>query len=353
MTAAPHPPDQPTILVIDDEEAIRLALSRFLRTRGFDVELADSGAAALALLDRRRVALVLCDIRMPGVSGMDLLPQMLDVDSELAVLMLSAVNDAATAAEALSRGAYDYLVKPVDLTELQHALERALHRRTLRLEQRRVEGVIRDEVAARTRELEEERERLRSLTVRIAESLVNAMEAKSVFLRGHSQRVAELGASIATVLGLDEDTVEAVRLAGRLHDVGKIGVREAVLDKPGPLGEDEIAHVRQHVATGLEILGPLSHLGVVLDYVRDHHERWNGGGYPNGTAGEAISIGGRILAAADTYDAMTSERAYREPLSPAEALEQVRALAGTHLDPRVAEALRIVVLRRKSLVFIE
>jgi len=339
------------VLVVDDEDAIRAALARFLRSRGYDVHAADCGATALEQLAERRFVLMLCDVRMPGISGTELIPRALAIDPALAVVMLTAVNDAHTATEALSGGAMNYLMKPVELAELQQAVERALHRRALAIEQRRVEQMIREEVDLRTSELEREKQALRSLTVSIAETLINAMEAKDIYLRGHSQRVAELAASMAEQLGLDEDTVEHVRLAGRLQDVGKIGIRESVLNKPGKLTPEEFEHVKTHVRIGMEILAPLRHIDVVLQYVQDHHEHWNGGGYPRGLRGEEISIGGRILAAADAFDALTSKRAYRESMEPAEVVEYLRGLSGRLLDPQVYEVLSRVVLDRKSLVF--
>ncbi|MBX6332670.1 MAG: response regulator, partial [Gemmatimonadaceae bacterium] len=301
LTAEPRAPLTPVsdlskrLLLVDDEDAIRIALSRFLRARGYHVDAVESGAAALELLRREKFGLMLCDIRMPGMTGLDVLREAQTSDPELAIVMLTAVNDAPTATEALACGAYDYLVKPVELPDLHNAVERALHKRAQVLEQRRVEQLIRDEVAARTEQLEKEQEALRTLTVSVAEALINAMEAKSIYLRGHSQRVAELAVSIADHMGLDADTVEAIRMAGRLHDVGKIGIREEVLDKPGKLTPEEFAHVKTHVEIGMEILAPLQHLGPVLDYVHDHHEHYDGSGYPRGLAGEAISIGGRIL----------------------------------------------------------
>src|SRR5688500_8040541 len=210
------------MLVVDDEETIRLALGKFLKTRGYDVHTAESGPAALEHLERNRFVLMLCDVRMPGMSGVEVVPKALEIDPDLAIMMLTAVNDAPTATEALSRGAYDYLMKPIELLDLQQAVERALHKRDLAIEQRKVERLIREEVALRTAELEREKGMLRGLTVNIVETLINAMEAKDIYLRGHSQRVAALGASIADQLGLDPDTVENVRLAGRIHDVGKI-----------------------------------------------------------------------------------------------------------------------------------
>ena len=185
-----------------------------------------------------------------------------------------------------------------------------------------------------------------------AETLINAMEAKNAYLRGHSQRVADLSASIAEALGLPAEVVEQVRLAGRLHDIGKIGIREAVLDKPGSLDPEEYAHVKDHVRMGLEILAPMRDLGPVLCFIRDHHERLDGLGYPRGTSGESISLGGRIIATADTFDALTSRRAYRDSRSEQETLAYMAGLVGTALFPDVFAALRHVVEQRQSLVFL-
>ena len=341
------------ILVVDDEETIRLALSKFLRTRGFEVQTADCGTAALEALGRQRFALMLCDVRMPGMSGVEVVPRAAAIDPELGIMMLTAVNDAPTATEALSQGAMDYLMKPIELEDLRQAIERALHKRDLLIEQRRVEKMIREEVATRTAELEREKLALRELTVDIAETLINAMEAKDVYLRGHSARVADLAASIAEEMQLGDDVVEHVRLAGRLHDVGKIGIREAVLNKPSSLTPEEFEHVKSHVRIGMEILAPLRHIGVALQFVQDHHEHFDGSGYPRGLRGEAISVGGRILAAADAFDAITSKRAYREPLTPEATVTLLASHSGGLLDPAVYAALKRVVARSKALMFID
>ena len=341
------------VLVVDDEESIRRALGKFLRTRGFDVVTAESGDEALLQLGQQGFVLMLCDVRMPGLSGVEVVPRALQLDSELAIMMLTAVNDAPTATESLSQGAMDYLMKPVELADLELAIERALHKRALLIEQRRVERMIREEVAQRTLELEREKEALRDLTVSVAETLINAMEVKDVYLRGHSQRVAELAASLAEELGMSADAVEQVRLAGRLHDVGKIGTREAVLNKPGALTPEEFEHVKEHVRIGMEILAPLKHLGEALTYVRDHHEHWDGTGYPHGLNGVNISVGGRILAAADAFDALTSQRAYREPMDPGTTIKFLEGHVGRLLDPEVYAALCRVVSRRKTLTFID
>ena len=341
------------VLIVDDEETIRLALSKFLRTRGYNVQTAESGTAALDLLQRGKYVLMLCDVRMPGIGGVELVPRALAIDPELAIVMLTAVNDAPTAAEVLSAGAMDYLMKPIELSDLQQAIERVLHRRELAIEQRNVERLIREEVALRTAELEREKLALRALTIDVVEALVNALEAKDVYLRGHSQRVAHLAAAIAQDMSLDEDTVEEIRLAGRLHDVGKIGIRESVLNKPGRLTPEEFDHVRGHVRISVDILTPLRHLGQAVVYVHDHHEHWDGAGYPRGLAGENISLGGRILCAADAFDALTSVRSYRGALSPEATIDFLAAHSGTLLDPTVFDVLSTVVRRGRALVFID
>src|SRR3984893_15067786 len=180
------------ILVVDDEETIRLALRKFLRSRGYEVEIAGSGDQALQLLDKDSFALMLCDVRMPGMTGVQIVPLARERDQHLAIIMLTAVNDAATATEVLSSGATVYLMKPVALADLQQAVDRALQKRTESIEKRRLDTLIREEVALRTAELEREKESLRLMSISIAETLLNAVGDNDIYLRGHSQRVAEL-----------------------------------------------------------------------------------------------------------------------------------------------------------------
>jgi putative two-component system response regulator len=341
------------ILVVDDEETIRQAIARFLQERGYDVHVCGSGPAALALLEHQRFVVMLCDVRMPGMSGLEVVPRARALDHDLAVLMLTAVNEASAATEALSHGAFDYLVKPVALADLLAAVERAVHRRQLEIDRRNVERHIREEVMLRTMELEKEKAALHALTIGIAETLINAMEAKDLYLRGHSRRVAEQAASVAEELGLEADVVENIRLAGRLHDIGKIGIREEILNKPGALTADEYAHVKEHVRIGMEILEPLNHIPEALEYIHDHHEHFDGSGYPRGKSGSDISIGGRILTACDAFDAMTSRRAFREAFDEKQTMEFLRAELGRLVDPRVFAALEKVVARRMTLTFID
>jgi putative two-component system response regulator len=341
------------ILVVDDEDAIRHALAQLLEARGYEVHACASGPAALVLLEQEPFVVMLCDDRMPEITGVELLQRAHALDRDLAVLMLSGVNDARAAMSALSQGALDYLVKPITFQDLEVAIARALHRRALEIGRRNVERQIREEVMLRTVQLEMEKTALRALTIGVAETLINAMEAKDVYLRGHSRRVAEQAASVAEELGLHPDVVEDIRLAGRLHDIGKIGIREEILNKPDALTPDEYAHVKEHVRIGMDILEPLRHIPEALEYIHDHHEHFDGSGYPRGKRGIEISLGGRILAACDAFDAMTSRRAYREAFDEKHVIDDLRAHVGRLLDPEVFGALEKVVVRRRTLTFID
>jgi putative nucleotidyltransferase with HDIG domain len=344
--------DEPVnVLVVDDEPDLRKALGQYLRYRGFGVRLAENAAAALRELQQAPANLMLLDVRMPGMSGMDMVPEALDLDPDLAIIMLTALSDATTAAICMQRGACDYLTKPIELSDLGAAIDRALRRRDTQIQGHAINTWLKDEVSRQTRELEIKQNRLERVTTATLEALINALEAKSEYLRGHSARVAAYSANIAHEMDLSDEEVELVRLAGRLHDLGKIGVREEVLNKPGSLTPDEYDHIKEHVVIGAQILAPLRHLGGVVEYVGAHHEHWDGGGYPDGRAGEAIPLGGRIICAAEVYDALTSPRPYQQKLTPEAAVERMYKLSGTVIDPAVMEAVSRSVARRQMLVF--
>ena len=342
-----------SLLVVDDEDTIRNALKKFLTQQGYDVTTAASGDEAMKVLQRQKIACMLLDVRMPGRSGIDLVPQVMELEPSMAILMLTAVNDATTAALCMQRGAMDYLTKPIDLSDLARAILRAIRRRDSMLEQQHLNQWLKEEVAVRTAELRRERAKLERLSVATLEALVNALEAKDPYIRGHSARVADLGAMIAAELGQNDEEVEAVRMAGRLHDIGKIGIREEILGKEGPLTTEEYEQVKPHVVVGSQILAPLAHLGAIISYVRSHHERWDGQGYPDKLRGEAIPMGARILAAAEIYDALTTSRPYQEKMPPDVAVERMRDLAGTVIDHDVYRALEASVKRRQALVFLD
>jgi len=351
-----HSADEPslvTTLVVDDEAPVREALTRFLTGLGHEVVVAVDGAEAVAALKRRKISLVLLDLRLPDSSGLDLVPVMLDLEPHAAILMLTAVNDAHSAALCMQRGAMDYLVKPVDLADLERSIARAISRRRDLIEQAETQAWLKQEIVQRGAELRRERGNLERISVATLESLVNALEAKDPYLRGHSARVADFAALVAAEMGLNDEQIEYVRTAGRLHDIGKIGIREEVLHKHGPLTDAEFEHVKTHVTIGAQILAPLTHLRDVISYVRSHHERADGSGYPDGLPANAIPIGAKILSAAEVFDALTTARPYQEKMTPEQAVHRMRDLVGTVLDPDVHRAVEAVVTRRKTLTFLD
>jgi response regulator RpfG family c-di-GMP phosphodiesterase len=248
--------------------------------------------------------------------------------------MITAVADVEVAVSCLAIGAMDYLTKPFHLEEVRARVAQAIEKRRLILENRDYQERLEDKVALQARRLEE-------LFLASVQSLAEALEVKDPYTRGHSIRVSHYSSVIARGLALDSEMVRQIELGGHVHDIGKIGVREAVLNKPGQLTSEEYAHIMTHPMLGWRILAPL--LGdtpIALNIVRSHHERWDGRGIPDGLAGEKIPLEARIAAAADALDAMTSGRPYRgNQLSFAEAVEEIQRNANTQFDPRVVEAV--------------
>ncbi|HET9466215.1 MAG TPA: HD domain-containing phosphohydrolase [Gemmatimonadales bacterium] len=342
-----------TLLVVDDEEAICTALRKYLTQQGYEVATASSGEEALLILQRQKITGMLLDVNMPGISGVELVPQIMEIEPAIALLMLTAVNDATSAALCMQRGAYDYLIKPIDLGHLGRAIHHALQRRHTLLESQQINQWLKEEVASRVAERRVEQANQERISVATLEALVNALEAKDPYLRGHSARVADLSAMVASEYGCTDEQVEAVRTGGRLHDIGKIGIREEILNKQGPLTEEEFEHVKQHVTVGSQILSPLVHLKDVIGFVRSHHERWDGLGYPDRLVGEATPYGARIIGAVEIYDALTTARPYQEKMPPEVAVQRMRDLIGTVIDPAVHRALEAVVSHRQTLVFLD
>ncbi|MBE0595253.1 MAG: HD domain-containing protein [Gemmatimonadales bacterium] len=346
-----HAPQLESILLVVGAE-LREPLREFLGREGFAVECAEVADAVIGLLAERRFNLALIDASWSDLDTATVVPEALEADPDLAVVVLARMEDATTAAICLQQGAFEYVSHPVDDGQLRLAVDRALRRRGTEVQTQQISVWLKQELVERTRELERERQKLQQINVATLTALINALEAKDPDFVGHSVRVADSAASIATEMGLSDDDIEAVRAAGRLHDLGKIGIRDEVLRKRGPLTVEEQQHIRDQVLIGFRILAPLSHLGAVRQYVRSHHEHWDGGGYPDGLKGVEIPIGARIVFAAEIYDAITSPRPYQDRLTRQAALAQLQKLAGTKLDPAVVEALASVVSRRRSLEFV-
>ncbi|HEU5303449.1 MAG TPA: HD domain-containing phosphohydrolase [Gemmatimonadales bacterium] len=341
------------ILVVDDEPKARRAVETHLTRGGYEVLTATAADEALDLLARQKIACMVAEARVFGTLGGELLSRSLSKDPHLAVIVLSSLPDVTDAVRYLQYGAMDYLPKPLDLSHVEAAVQRALRRRSELIRERGAGRLLKDEVVRLGAELARERAKVEGLTVATLEALVCVVEARDPWFVGHSLRVAQLAASIAAELGRSDEEVEAVRKAGLLHDIGMISVPEGLLAKEGSLTPAEFDEVKRHVLVGSQILAPLPHLGHVSAFVRGHHERWDGQGYPDGLAADAIPWGARMIGAAEVYDAFTTARPYREQLTPELAVERMHALTGTVLAPEVHRALGAVVERGGALVFVD
>ncbi len=320
-------------LIVDDDVQVRQSLARVIEAHGLAVVQVSSGLEALALLgEHGEIPLCISDIQMPGMDGVAFLRKALDLYPDMAVIMLTGVSEVSTAVECLRIGALDYLSKPVMVEEVWARVDKALEKRDLVLKNRYYQANL----EGRVRDLD--RLNKQSL-INGVQMLVHALEAKDAYTSGHSARVARYAVKTAVQLGYTGDRLEHIRLGGELHDIGKIGTREDILNKPGPLNPDEFEHIKGHTALGERILAPfLAESPIVLGIVRSHHERLDGAGFPDSLTGDGIPAEARIVAVVDAFDAMTTNRAYRPSRTPADAVEELRRCSGAHFDPRVVEA---------------
>ena len=325
----------PYCLVVDDEDRLRQVLAQVMRMDGFRCIEAADGIEALEQLQRYPVSMLLSDLKMPRMDGLELLHHTRQRFPDVAIVVITAVPEVEVAVNCLANGAMDYLIKPFRLEEVRARVRQAMDRRRLILENRDYQERLKERVKAQATRLE-------AMFLAGVQALAEALELKDPYTRGHSVRVSQYSSILARRLRLDVDVVRQIELGGHVHDIGKIGVREEVLNKTEKLTDEEYEHVMIHPLVGWRVLAPL--LGdapVALNIVRSHHERMDGRGVPDGLAGEAIPIEARIVAVADAIDAMTSGRPYRgSELSLEEALEELEQNAGTQFDARVVAAVR-------------
>ncbi len=320
-------------LVVDDEPRLRQVLQRVMEADGFAARAAGSGREALACLEAEEVELVLTDLRMPEMDGIELLKAVRARWPDTAVMLVTAVADVEVAVNCLAQGAMDYLTKPFHIEEVRARVAQAMEKRHLIIENRGYQH----ELEARVRK---QARRIGELFLGGVQALAEALDAKDRYTAGHSYRVARYATAIARGMTLDQSVLLQIELGGHVHDIGKIGVREDVLNKPGRLTDEEYQHIMIHPVVGWRILSPLmAEHPVALNVVRSHHERFDGKGLPDRLAGAAIPLEARIAAVADTFDAMTSSRPYRPaPRTPDEAVAELVRCAGTQFDPEVVAA---------------
>lgn len=302
------------VLVADDEPSIAESLRAFLEGIGYQVSTARDGREALDIFRERRMPLVVSDINMPLIGGHELLREIKALSPETEVIIVTGFATVDGAVKAIKDGAYDYIIKPFRIATIQHTVEKALNHRALILENLR----------------------LQENSLNVLRTMVNVLEQRDSYTAGHSRRVTEIAMTIAARLELSGEDCKTLRLAGMIHDVGKIGIEDTILRKPGRLTAEEFAMIRTHPERGVQIIAPLDFLKGALPIVRHHHECYDGSGYPAGLGGEAIPLGARIVAIADTYDAITSSRAYRRARGQEAALAEITRCSGTQFDPELS-----------------
>jgi putative two-component system response regulator len=322
-----------------------------LTKKGYSVTTFQDAKRGIEAVKKNSFDVILVDLKMPEIDGSSILKEIKPRLTENVVIMITAYPSFETARESLHLGAFDYISKPFDLDELSFTVRRAVTFHRLNLENRKLmeqfsqeNTVLEKKVLERTQDLKDFYRQLQKAYMQTIKALVQAIDAKDHYTHGHSENVTKYALMIAQEMGLGLEEIEELRRACELHDLGKIGVHDYILTKPGKLTPEEWEELKLHSLMGAEILKPLDFLGGAIELIKQHHERYNGKGYPYNLASEQIKIGARIMAVADAFDAMISERPYRKkPLTKEEAIEEIKKNSGTQFDPEVLEAfLRII-----------
>lgn len=342
---------------MDDEPWITEVIADQLSDEGFQVDTTNHSSEVLDLLEATPYDLVILDIYMPELDGLTLLKQIQDRHPFMGVLMLTGVSDADTAVMAMHSGAADYIVKPFHPPQLSMRVERALERSRLLLEQARSRELLEQRVEEQTRKLRRQSRQLSQMLDRLFvtyQATLNALEA-SLDVRdhsapGHCRRVSKLAVQLASQMGFHGNDLVTMEHGALLHDIGKLGIEDSILMKPGPLTEEEWRAMRKHPEIGCQIVGHIDFLQDALPIIRHHHERYDGTGYPDNLKGDEIPILARIFSVVDAYDALTSQRPYNAVNNARQALDVLRASKGKYFDPQVVDAFAAMIEEQMTLL---
>ena len=345
----------PRILIVDDEIEITEILADLL-SEEYECLKAGSAEDALARLREGQFQLVISDITMPGMSGLDMIPHIKELSPDTVVVMISGMQTVESAIGALRLGAFDYLMKPFDLRQVEAVVKRALEHHDLVVAKQRYENHLEELVEQRTAELDRALNSLEGAYRSTLKALTAALETRDSETHGHSERVVTYSLRLGREYGLTPEEMKSLEFGSLLHDIGKIGVPDSILRKPAKLTEEEWVRMREHPVHGQQILRGIEFLQGASRVVAQHHEQWDGSGYPNGLRGEQIDICARIFSVADAFDAITSDRVYRRGKPYEAAAQELDDWAGRQFDPKVVEAFHRVpkedweVLHRQSLM---
>jgi response regulator RpfG family c-di-GMP phosphodiesterase len=331
----------PRILIVDDEVEITEILADLL-SEEYKCARAGSAEEALARLHQSEFHLVISDITMPGMSGLDMIPHVKDLSPDTVVVMISGMQTVESAIGALRLGAFDYLMKPFDLRQVEAVVKRALEHHDLVVAKQRYENHLEELVEQRTAELDRALNSLEGAYRSTLKALTAALETRDSETHGHSERVVSYSLRLGREYGLNSDEMKSLEFGSLLHDIGKIGVPDSILRKPAKLTEEEWVRMREHPLHGQQILRGIEFLQGAARVVAQHHEKWDGTGYPLGLRSDDIDICARIFAVADAFDAITSDRVYRRGKPYEAAAQELDDWAGRQFDPKVVEAFHRV-----------
>jgi putative two-component system response regulator len=329
------------ILIVDDEPDITEILADLLGDN-HECTTANSAEAALELLAANEFHLVVSDITMPGMSGLEMLPRAKSISPNTVVVMISGMQTVESAIGALRLGGFDYLMKPFDLRQVEAVVKRALEHHELIVAKQRYENHLEELVEQRTAELDQALNSLEDAYRSTLKALTAALETRDSETHGHSERVVTYSLRLGREYGLSAEQMKSLEFGSLLHDIGKIGVPDLILRKPAKLTEEEWVLMREHPLHGQQILRGIEFLAGPARVVAQHHEKWDGSGYPLGLQGHDIDLCARIFSVADAFDAITSNRVYRRGKSYQEAADELDLWAGRQFDPKVVEAFHRV-----------
>jgi putative nucleotidyltransferase with HDIG domain len=338
VEVAPNPAPSVRVLAVDDEHSARKLLSTILRQASFGCTTVNGGEEALEYLRSERFDAVISDLQMPGMSGMELLTQVRRTYPQVAFLVTTGMDDVDVGVEAMRCGADDYLVKPLRENALVASLESALHKRRLEQQLENYRHRLEEMVQERTSQLHKALEHIERSYESTLQALGAAIALRDNETADHSQRVCRYSLKIARAMGWSDEQLASLAKGAYLHDIGKLGTPDSILLKPGPLTADERTLMQTHAQIGFDLVKDIDFLSEAAEIILAHHERYDGGGYPRRLKGDAIPLGARIFAVADTLDAITSNRPYRRASSFEEGRERIRREAGLQFDPEVVSA---------------
>ena len=330
--------EKKNILVVDDEEQILMLLKDLLEENSYECTLAVNAAEARKAMNDHNFELVLCDVNMPGESGMDFTRYVLAEYADTAVLMVTGADDPKIASTALEIGAYGYIIKPFKNSELIINVANAIRRRELEIRNRKHRNNLEKLVEERTEKLQDTLKYLQKILEGTIQAIAKIVESRDPYTAGHQQRVTQLATAIAKELGMDGRRLEGLKMAGVIHDLGKISVPAEILSKPGQITETEFGLIKAHPQVGYDILKDIDFPWSIAQMVLQHHEKMDGSGYPQALSGDDILMEARILCVADVVEAMASHRPYRAALGINVALEEISKKKGALYDPNVVDA---------------